>query len=246
MNQAVESDYGAPEMMAVVMARLVSNGMLAFVGVNSPLPYVAVSLARKLHAPDCTFVSISGGINAEPPVLVPNTSSAELAVGSASILDNQELYALNGRGKIDLTFLGMAQIDARARVNSSFIGDPSKPKVRFPGGGGGPAIMPKAKQAVLWRADHSRKIFVQEVGFVTASGNVHRVVTPLCVFCKDEGRLVLHSVHPGVSREELADKTGFEIPNLYTAPVTPPLTAIELSTLRAVDPQNVRSAEFSL
>lgn len=244
MNAPASADYGAPEMMAVVMARLVSNGKLTFVGVNSPLPYVAVSLARRLHAPDCIFVSISGGVNAAPVALVPNTSSAQLGVGSASILDNQELYALNGRGLIDLTFLGMAQIDARARVNSSFIGDPSKPKVRFPGGGGGPAIMPKAKQAVLWRADHSRKVFVEEVNVVTSSGNVHRVVTPLCVFAREEGRLVLHSVHPGVSREELADRTGFDIPGLHTAPVTRPPTRDELSMLQAVDPGRVRCAEF--
>ncbi len=244
MSGTAMPDYGAPEMMAVVMARLVSNGKLTFVGVNSPLPYVAVSLARRLHAPDCIFVSISGGINAAPAALLPNTSSAELAVGSASILDNQELYALNGRGLIDLTFLGMAQIDARGRVNSSFIGDPSKPKVRFPGGGGGPAIMPKAKQAVLWRADHSRKVFVEEVDVVTSNGNVFRVVTPLCVFGKEDGRLVLHSIHPGVSREELADRTGFEIPGLHTAPVTPAPTPEELAALQAVDPEGVRRAEF--
>ncbi|MEO6958654.1 MAG: CoA-transferase, partial [Burkholderiaceae bacterium] len=208
----MNEDYGSPEMMAVSMARMVQDGKLVFVGVNSPLPFVAVSLARKLHAPGCYFISVSGGVNADPPELVSNTSSAELSVGSASIFDNQELYALNGRGCIDITFLGMAQIDSQGHVNSSFIGDALKPKVRFPGGGGAPAIMPIAKQVILWRADHSRRIFTQKVDFITSTGNVYRVVTPLCIFRKEDGKLVLDSIHPGVSRDELASRTGFDIP----------------------------------
>src|SRR5690606_38417604 len=101
-------------------------------------------------------------------------------------------------------FLGMAQIDARGRVNSSFIGDPDRPTVRFPGGGGAPAIMPMAKRVVLWRSDHNRKIFTQEVNFVTSTGNLSRVVTPKCVFRMEKGLLTLDSIHPGVSREDIA------------------------------------------
>lgn len=237
-------NYGPAEMMAIAMARLVKNDELAFVGVNSPLPLVAVSLARRLHAPNCTFVSISGGVNPSPRQLVSNTSSAALSEGSAAIFDNQELYGLNGRGGIDVTFLGMAQIDVEGRVNSSFIGPRSSPKVRFPGGGGAPAILPLAKRVIIWRAGHTPKIFVEKVEFVTSTGNVDRVVTPLCVFRKENGRLMLESIHPYVMRQQLADCTGFEVQNLQTAPVTPAPTSEELSTLREIDPGNIRRAEF--
>ena len=237
-------EYGAPEMMAVAMSRLVRDGELVFVGVNSPLPMVAVTLARQLHAPDCTIVTIAGGINPSTPRLSAATSSSRLAVGSASVFNNEDLYGLNARGAIDTTFLGLAMVDEKAHVNSSFIGDPKRPKVRFPGGGGGGAIMPLAKRAILWRAAHSPRIFVKDCGFVTATGNIHRIVTPLCVFRKEDGRLVLDSVHPYVDRRVLAEETGFEIPNLESAPVTPAPTPVELEGLRRVDPDRVRDVEF--
>lgn len=242
----MSASYSPADMMAVAMARLIRNGEVVFVGVNSPLPLTAVTLARRLNAPDCTFISVGGGINPTVDKIMAATSTADLGRGSASIFDNQEVYGLNGRGGFDLTFLGMAQVDAKGRVNSSFIGDRDRPKVRFPGGGGGPAILPKSKRVVLWRAGHSPKIFVEEVAFTTSDGNLERIVTPLCVFRKEDGRLVLDSIHPGVSRQELAEKTGFVIPNLDSAPVTPEPTQEELAIIRQIDPDNVRRVEFGL
>lgn len=236
--------YGPPEMMAVAMARLVRDGETVFVGVNSPLPLVAASLARRLQAPGCTLVSIGGGINPSPSKLGAATSSARLSVGSASVFDNQDFYGLNGRGGIDLTFLGLAQIDERARVNSSFIGDQKRPTVRFPGGGGAAVILPLARRVILWRAAHSPLIFVQEVGFVTSTGNIDRVVTPLCIFRKEDDHLVLDSIHPYVTREHLAESTGFRIRNLDVAPLTPAPTSRELAELARVDPDSIRKVEF--
>ena len=238
--------YSPADMMAVSMARLIRDGEVVFVGVNSPLPLAAATLARRLNAPNCTFISVGGGINPTVDKIMAATSTADLGRGSASIFDNQEIYGMNGRGGFDLTFLGMAQVDARGRVNSSFIGDHEKPKVRFPGGGGGPAILPMSKRAVLWRAGHSPKIFVEEVKFTTSDGNLDRIVTPLCIFRKENGRLVLDSIHPGVTRAELAEKTGFRIPNLDDAPVTLEPTAEELAIIREIDPDNVRRVEFGL
>lgn len=232
------------DMMAVAMARIIRDGEIVFVGVNSPLPLAAVSVARRVNAPRCTFISVGGGINPSVDKVMPDTSSADLGLGSAAIFDNQEVYGLNGRGGFDLTFLGMAQVDRRGHVNSSFVGDRDRPKVRFPGGGGGPAILPKAKRVVLWRADHSPKIFVEKVAFTTSSGNLERIVTPLCVFRMGSESLELESIHPGVTREELADRTGFDIPRLNEAPVTAPPTAEELAALQAVDAANVRQVEF--
>jgi len=242
----MSASYSSADIMAVAMARLIRDGEVVFVGVNSPLPLAAATLARRHNAPNCTFISVGGGINPTVDKIMAATSTADLGRGSASIFDNQEIYGLNGRGGFDLTFLGMAQVDAKGRVNSSFVGERDKPKVRFPGGGGGPAILPMSKRAVLWRAGHSPKIFVEEVRFTTSAGNVDRIVTPLCIFRKEDGRLVLESIHPGVTRAELAEKTGFRIPNLESAPVTPEPTAAELSIIREIDPDNVRRVEFGL
>lgn len=240
----MSTHYGPPEMMAVAMARLVRNGEITFVGVNSPLPYVAVSLAKKLHAPETIFVTIAGGVNPTPAKLTASTSSAALAAGSASVIDNQDFYGMNGRGEIGTTFLGLAQIDERGRVNSSFIGDYHKPKIRFPGGGGGAAILPLAKRAILWRASHTPKIFVKEVSFVTSAGNVDRVITPLCVFRREDGFLVLDEIFPFATPEQVAAATGFEIRNLDSAPIAAEPTAEELRVLHEIDPDNVRQTEF--
>ena len=237
--------YDAPEMMAVAMARLIRDRELVFVGVNSPLPFVAAALARTLHAPNCTLLSIGGGLNPTPARLEPATSSAKLSAGSASVFDNVDFYGLVARRGVDLTFLGLGQLDERGRVNSSFIGERHRPEIRFPGGGGAATILPLARRVVLWRAAHSPRIFVKQVPFVTSAGNVDRVVTPLCVFRLDAGRLVLDSIHPGVSREQLAQSTGFTIANLPEAPLTRPPTQEELSELRRIDPDEVRRVEFS-
>ncbi len=241
----MNSAYGAPEMMAVAMARLIRDGELVFIGVNSPLPFVAATLARRLNAPSSTLLSIGGGLNPTPARLGPATSSPKLSAGSASVFDNVDFYGLVARRGVDLTFLGLGQVDERGRVNSSFIGERHRPDVRFPGGGGAATILPLARRVVLWRAAHSPRIFVKDVPFVTSAGNVDRVVTPLCVFRLEAGHLVLDTVHPDVSRQQLAESTGFPIANLAEAPVTRPPTQEELLELRRIDPDEVRRVEFS-
>ncbi len=233
----------AADMMAVAIARLVRDGERAFFGVNSPLPMVGVLLAKRLHAPRATVINIAGGINPAPPRLAPQTTDARLAEGSASIFDNADLYDLVGRGGIDLAFLGLAQVDAAGRVNTSFVGPPERPKVRFPGGGGAAYILPLARRVILWRAAHTPRIFVERVDFVTAAGNLDRVVTPLCVFHVRAGRLAVESVHPYTTLDEVKARTGFAI-DQAEAPVTPPPTPAELAALAAVDPDGVRRSEF--
>ncbi len=231
-------------MMAIAMARLIRDGELVFVGVNSPLPLVAATLARRLQAPNSTLLSIGGGLNPTPARVGPATSSAKLSVGSASVFDNVDFYGLVARRGVDITFLGFAQVDARGHVNSSFIGERRRPEVRFPGGGGAATILPLSRRVVLWRASHSPRIFVKEVPFVTSAGNIDRVVTPLCIFSVQAGRLALDSIHPYATRERVAESTGFAIPNLREAPVTPAPTEEELFELSRIDPHGVRRVEF--
>jgi len=236
--------WGPPEMMAVALARLVGDGETVFVGVNSPLPLVAATLARRLHAPDATLITIAGGVNATPARLSATTTAAGLAEGSASIFDNADFYDFVARGGIDLAFLGAAQVDAAGHLNTSVIGPHERPTVRFPGGGGAAFILPLAGRTVVWRASHSRRVFVERVDFVTASGRLDRVVTPLCVFRMDGGRLEVESVHPSSTAGEVARETGFPV-HTSGVPSTAPPSEAELTALREVDPDGVRAAEFS-
>jgi glutaconate CoA-transferase subunit B len=105
--------------------------------------------------------------------------------------------------------------------------------------------MPTARRVILWRTKHDRRTFVERLDFVTAAGNVDRVVTPLGIFARHEGRLEVESLHPGVTPEAFRDATGFAVCVGPETPVTPPPTAEELAVLRAIDPGEVVRSEFA-
>ncbi|MDA1001057.1 MAG: hypothetical protein O2807_11165, partial [bacterium] len=215
-----------------------------FHGVNSPLPMVAIFLAKKMHAPDCVLVEVAGSVDPRPRTLPFSTNDPELCHGAAAIFSNADTYDLFARGGIDLLFLGGAQIDKAGRANMSYIGNPAAPKVRLPGGGGGAVIMPQAGRTIIWRAAHDTRIFVPHVDFVTQSGNLSRVITPLAVFTRKESGLELESVHAGHTAEEVAGRTGFLLDMSGPVPETPPPTAAEMRALETVDPHRVRDSEF--
>ncbi|MFQ5898949.1 MAG: CoA-transferase subunit beta [Candidatus Methylomirabilia bacterium] len=236
--------FGPPEIMAVAMARLLRDGELVFNGVGSILPMLAIELARRLHAPNLISLNIGGGIDANPPGLPVSSTDPTLLTGSAGIVDQAEFYQLVMRGGVDLMFVGAVQIDAAGRTNSSVIGELDHPAVRLPGGGGAAVILPTARRVILWRTKHDRRTFVEKLDFVTATGNVERVVTPLCVMRRERGRLEVEGLHPGVTAEDVREHTGFAVEILPDCPETPPPTAEELRVIREFDPKNHRSLDF--
>lgn len=248
MNQDALTDpdaaRAAADQMAVCLAREVRDGEFVFHGVNSPLPMVAIFLAKRLHAPRCTLISVAGAVDPRPERLPFSTNDPRLCEGAAALFSNPDAYDLFARGGFDLMFLGGAQIDKAGRVNMSYIGDSSAPKVRLPGGGGGAVIMPQVGRTVIWRTVHDARTFVPEVDFVTQTGNIARVVTPLAVFCMRDGGLELESVHARHTAEEVAERTGFPLDLSGEIPETAPPAAEELSALEALDPEGVRYSEF--
>jgi glutaconate CoA-transferase, subunit B len=230
--------------MAVSLARLLRDGETVFFGVASPLPMVAALLARRLHAPNLVMLTISGGVNAEPTTLPISTVDPKLLVGASSFVTLADIFDLSARGRLDTAFLGGVQIDRAGRINLSAIGDPHRPKVRLPGGAGSAALMPTARRTILWRTRHDTRTFVAELPFVTATGNVDRVVTPLCVLRRQEGVLDVESVHPFSGPDAVVRATGFPVTAGPEAPLTPPPTAEELALLREIDPAGVVAAEF--
>ena len=233
------------DMMAVAMARLLNSGETVFHGVASPLPMVATLLAKQLHAPGLTYLNITGAVDSEPEHLPVSTVDPALLHGTRALVTLADLFDLSARGRLDVAFLSGVQIDAEGRINLSAIGSYDRPAVRLPGGAGSAMLMPTARRVILWRTKHDPRTFVERLYFVTAAGNVDRVVTPLGIFARRDGRLEVESLHPGVASQVFQDATGFTVAVGPETPVTPPPTAEELAVLRAIDPDGVVRSEFA-
>lgn len=232
------------DQMVVSMARLLSNAERVFHGVASPMPMVATLLAKATHAPDLVYLSIAGGVDAEPEELPVSTVDPRLIHGARSMVTLTDLFDLAASGRLDVAFLSGVQIDGRGRINMSAIGDFARPKVRLPGGAGSAAILPSARRTVLWRTRHDRRVFVETPDFVTASGNVGQVVTPLCIFARSGERLVVASRHRWATPEQIREQTGFSVECDDSTPVTDDPTERELDALRRIDPTGVTLSEF--
>ncbi len=212
--------------MAAVIARLLRDGETIAVGSVSPIPASACLLAKATHAPRARLILLGS------PEHFPFNGGM------------QEFYNFAMRGRIDVFFGSGAQIDETGAFNLCVLGAPAHPKVRLPGGraqGVLPFVIPRT---ILFRTDHSRRVFVPRVDFVTAPGGpppgvfwrggVSEVVTDLAVLVLHAARkrLELASVHPGVSLEEVEARTGFPLHPPQPVPVTPPPTPAELALLR--------------
>ncbi len=219
--------YSAEEMMTVASARMLRNGAVCFVGIG--LPSTAANLARLTHAPDAVLVYESGPIGAKPSVLPLSIGDGDLAETADTVVSTPEIfrYWLQG-GRIDVGFLGAAQLDRFANINTTVVGPYKKPKVRLPGAGGAPEISSSAKE-VLIIVKHSTRTLVDKLDFVTSVGFLTggdarekagltgngpaAVITDLCILRPNpESReLEVASIHPGVDRIMIAENTGWEI-----------------------------------
>lgn len=229
------------------LARFIRPHEVTFSGVNSTLPMLACLLAKRAYDFDFVYINVAGGVQPTPSKIPLSSSDPVLSEGSTAIFANEDFYDLCTRGRMDLCFLGAAQVDGLGRTNVSTIGDWHNPKVRLPGGGGGAVMLPTARRAVTWRTEHSRRTLVETLDFITAAGGMHGVVTPLAVFVKREGRLVLQSWHPERSLDEVVARTGFAVDTREAVP-TPPPTPREIDALRSLDPQGQfeRDARISI
>jgi glutaconate CoA-transferase subunit B len=238
--------YTADEMMAVAAARRLRNGTVCFVGIG--LPSQAANLARASHAPDCILIYESGTIGAKPAHLPLSIGDGELAETADAVVSVPEIFSywLQG-GRIDVGFLGAAQIDSHGNLNSTVIGDYDRPKVRLPGAGGAPEIAAWCRETFVMLRQTPRA-FVERLDFLTSvarpaksgRGGVSCVVTDLGVLEpeRETGELVLAELHPEVTVEDAREATGWELrvaPDLRRG--SPP-TAEELKALRALKPAN--------
>jgi glutaconate CoA-transferase, subunit B len=226
--------FSSDEMMAVEAARRLANGDVCFVGIG--LPSVAANLARRTHAPHCVLVYESGTIGAKPTKLPLSIGDGELAETADAVVSVPEMFAYwLQAGRIDIGFLGAAQIDRHGNLNSTVIGDYSTPTVRLPGAGGAPEIATSVTD-VFVMLRHTTRAFVEQLDFKTSRGDrVRVVVTDLGTLEPRDGELTLVRVHPGVEVDEVRAATGWALAVADDVDVAEPPSASELEALRALE-----------
>ena len=243
-----ENGISADELMTVSAARELTDRTVCFVGIG--LPSTAANLARLTHAPRTVLVYESGTIGSKPHALPLSIGDGELAETADAVVSVPEIfnYWLQG-GRIDVGFLGAAQIDRYGNLNSTVIGDYERPKVRLPGGGGAPEIAAMAREVIVMLRQ-SQRTFVEElhfrssVGYGDGPGDRERlglagggptvVITDLGVLRPDpETReLTLTRVHPGVTADHAREQTGWDLKVADDLAETEPPSTEELSVLR--------------
>jgi glutaconate CoA-transferase subunit B len=249
--------YTADEMMTIAAARMIRNGAVCFVGIG--LPSAAANLARLTHAPEAVLIYESGTIGTKPSVLPLSIGDGELAETADAVVSLPEIFAywLQG-GRVDLGFLGAAQIDRFANINTTVIGDYNKPSTRLPGAGGAPEIAASSKE-VLITLRHNQRAFVNKLDFVTSGGHMEggdsrermrlpgkgptAVITDLGILTPDlvTRELTLTSLHPGITAEKVVASTGWPLKVAPQIHITEPPTETELTVLRDLYERTARA-----
>ncbi len=225
-------------MMTIAAARKFRDRATCFVGVG--LPSVAACLARVLHAPGMVLVYESGAIGPKPTRPPLSIADGELADTADFVVSVPEIFAywLQGR-RIEMGFLGAAQIDRFANLNSTVIGKYQSPKIRMPGAGGAPQITRGAREIIVVLRQ-SPKSFVPQLDFLTTArcNGSTTVITDLGILETDRNttELTLVSCHPRVSVEGICEATGWPLKVAHSIRDTAPPTRQELSALRELQP----------
>lgn len=243
-------DYSSDEIMTVVAARELADHDVVFVGIG--LPSTAANLARMTHAPDVVLIYESGTIGTKPTKPPLSIGDGELAETSVTVVSVPEIFAYWLQpGRIDIGFLGAAQVDRYGNLNSTVIGDYDHPTTRLPGAGGAPEIAMAARHTFIILRQ-SPRAFVERLDFISSVGHFHGdgtraetgatgggpsiVITDIGVLRPDPQtrELTLVSLHPGRTVEEAVAATGWDLrvsPELST---TAPPTTEELAVLRGM------------
>jgi glutaconate CoA-transferase subunit B len=247
-------DYNANELMVCQASRQLQDRDVVFVGIG--LPNMACNLARRLHAPNLVLLYESGAVGATPERLPVSIGDPSLVTNSLSVCSMFDIfnYYLQ-RGLIDVGFLQGAQIDRFGNLNTTVVGDYKKPKVRLPGSGGACEIAILAKK-VFVIAPQTKRSFPEKIDFITSPGYVDgpesrrklgmpgdgpvMVITNLACYGFQNGEMILTSLHPGCTIEQVQENLGWKVQVAEKIQTTPPPTADELRIIREeLDPNHL-------
>ena len=249
--------YTPTEIMTVIASRAVRNDDVCFVGIG--MPSAACNLARLSHAPNVTLIYESGTIGTKPDVLPLSIGDGELCETAVTTVSVPEMfrYWLQG-GRITVGFLGAAQLDKFGNINTTVVGDYHNPKVRLPGGGGAPEIATSCGEIFLVM-QQSKRGFVEKVDFITSLGHgktgkereqlgiktkgPSKLITDLCMMetHPETKEFVVTSIHPGITREQIQENTGWSVTYAANVIETAAPTGLELSVLRDLNDRTTRT-----
>ena len=249
MSATEQQAWTADEMMSIAAARVLEDGSSCFVGIG--LPSTAANLARRTHAPSLVLVYEAGAIGAKPDRLPLSIGDGILAATADAVVSVPEVFNYWVQpGRIDVGFLGAAQIDRFANINTTVIGGTyDEPKVRLPGAGGAPEIAASCGEVIVI-VRQSPRTFVERVDFVTSVGygdgpgdrerlglpgrGPVKVITDLGVLepDPDTAELTMTALHQGVTADDARAATGWDLRIAPDAGTTPAPTAEELAALR--------------
>jgi glutaconate CoA-transferase subunit B len=249
--------YTPSEMMTAVAARELQDGEVVFVGIG--LPNLACNLARATHAPNLVLIYESGAVGAIPERVPVSIGDPALVTGSLMVCGMAEVFQMIlQNGRIEVGFLGGAQIDKYGNINTTVVGSYERPKVRLPGSGGAAEIAIHAQRTlIISRLD--KRAFPEQVDFVTSPGHRYRdgsrrkdlgmpgagpikVITDKAILEADpaSGELVLTRLYPGVSVEDVQAGIGWQLKSQSQLGAVAPPTQRELTLLREdLDPKRL-------
>jgi glutaconate CoA-transferase subunit B len=262
-----------PEVMIYQVARTIRDGELVFHGYGSPVPTLAMLLARRTHAPH--MVHIEGatyGVNPDPPFLPPTSNDWTLERGSVMGLGISDLFDIAARGDMGRMFLSGVQVDRYGNLNVTAIGDATSPRIKLPGSGGGCNLSADVRHITIWTPGHRAPVnragkrlfrFVKSLDFISSIGHVTRdgtsrtalglrgggpewVVTELGVFDFDPETHVLRlrALYPDTSVQDVLDNTEFEPLIAPDVSIVPLPTAHDIALIRHFDPLHTHQREF--
>lgn len=247
------SPYTPQELMVAVASREIRDGDVVFVGMR--LPMLAYAVARNAHAPSARGLFELGLMRDQPASAFlgtmgdpPNVVDAVWSTRMSNVM------ALMAQGKVDLGFIGGAEVDRFGNLNTSYVGPTGRPNVKLPGSGGGADIAILSRRWVTLMS-HEKRRLVERVSFVTSPGHGDgtpgwrkrngllgggpvAIITTLCVlrFPEGGGEAWVASIHPGHGAAEVSSETGWEVKFAAGVAETPPPTQAELVAIRKFDP----------
>ncbi len=252
-------NYTNDEILTIVSARHLSSKDVCFVGIGAPS--AACNLARLTHAPDITLIYESGTIDTKPDILPLSIGDGELYDQSLMTVSVIEIfqYWLQG-GRINIGFLGAAQLDKFGNINTTVIGDYNSPKVRLPGGGGAPEIASHAGEVYITMKQSLRGM-VEKIDFFTSFGHGNGgddrqklglttkgptlLITDLAIYRPDylTKEFIVTEMYPEVTREQIQDTCGWQVRFDDNVIQTDPPTQEELMILRDLNHRTKQSRE---
>lgn len=242
------------EIMLCVASEQIRDREVALIGTG--LPMLAATLAKQVHAPRAVMIYESGLVDTNPVEVPVSVADPRIMFGTTTFSSLYKTLGLLQRGVVDVGFLGGAEVDQFGNLNATAIGQYEHPKIRLPGSGGANDIASMANRVVILMK-HEKRRFPSKVGYITSpgfleGGNSRKeaglkgggpavLISNLAVmdFEPVSHRMRVQSIHPGITREQVQDATGFDLLWAEDLTTTPEPTQFQLDIIRRLDPNGI-------